>query len=431
MKAIAPLLAAMMLAMLVGGCASDAASHAMQSNDGNWYPAPGYTFANSIPNDYSVRWEPGKTYKYLGNIRWPHVLAANNEGTWNPAPGYSWVHPDVENDLAVQWTPGIAYQYLGEKWPSIIAGDTEGAFCPAPGYMWTHPDAYWHSITDDLNISWKSGIPYYDRGNNQWPHVISSTTEGIWYPEPGYRWAHLDANGNPTSDDLAVRWFPGSDYLCFGSVKWPKVIAADTEESWYPAPGYVFAHLDDNGHLDPNDMSVRWMPGIESNGWYSKGNYKWPNLIASDTEGSWYPSPGYTWAHPGSDGSPPIDDCAVVWKPGSFCWDRARLLWPYVLASDNEGQWSPLAGFAWAHPHDAEQPPDDDLQVVALSPGQAAPSLRKLSDVLVSEVYASRSTLEQHWQDYLKEIQDHNDYPNWSGPPYDLYQQHQQKQTTQ
>jgi hypothetical protein len=29
--------------------------------------------------------------------------------------------------------------------------------------------------------------------------------------------------------------------------------------------------------------------------------------------------------------------------------------------------------------------------------------------------------LEARWANYLKEIQDHDDYANWSGKPYDLY----------
>ena len=33
----------------------------------------------------------------------------------------------------------------------------------------------------------------------------------------------------------------------------------------------------------------------------------------------------------------------------------------------------------------------------------------------------ARAAMEKRWVAYLKQIQADGDFPNWSGPPYDLY----------
>ena len=69
------------------------------------------------------------------SVQWPHVQVGG-DNLWYPAPGYVWTYLDqkgkVSNgDYSVSWKPGIRYQYLGQvKWPHVIASDQEGRWLP-------------------------------------------------------------------------------------------------------------------------------------------------------------------------------------------------------------------------------------------------------------------------------------------------------------
>jgi hypothetical protein len=90
------------------------------------------------------------------------------------------------------------------------------------------------------------------------------------------------------------------------SEKWPHLHAAG-DGTWYPAPGYTWTHRDSNGKPIPGKMEVQWTPGVK---YYYLGSIKWPHIIASNTEGRYVPEEGYTWLHPGVPG-----DLAVQVKP--------------------------------------------------------------------------------------------------------------------
>jgi hypothetical protein len=53
----------------------------------------------------------------------PHVVAAESEGDWTPAPGYTWVDVDSP-DLLVVWKPGKAHS----AHPNVVAADKEGTW---------------------------------------------------------------------------------------------------------------------------------------------------------------------------------------------------------------------------------------------------------------------------------------------------------------
>lgn len=60
-----------------------------------------------------------------------------------------------------------------------------------------------------------------------------------------------------------------------------KVVSAEEEGTWRPAPGYKWA-------TDPPDISqVEWTPGLK---------HPEKNLVAGEKDGEWVPAPGYTWS---------------------------------------------------------------------------------------------------------------------------------------
>jgi hypothetical protein len=199
-------------------------------------------------------WGCASTPPGTRNADCPHVIAAKTGG-WKPEPGYSWVYPDRKSTLLVRWEPGKAYWYLGTiQWLHVIASTTEGSWQPEPGYVWANLDQGGNPISGNLAVRWQAGLPYAYLGNIQWPHVIASATEGSWQPEPGYVWANLDQGGNPISGNFAVRWGPGEGYWYLGTKQWPHVVASSTEGLWLPESDYTWAHLDDKGH--PTDFAV-------------------------------------------------------------------------------------------------------------------------------------------------------------------------------
>jgi hypothetical protein len=79
-----------------GGSTGTTPPHVVIGANGRFQPAPGYTWETEAPNDYRVRWDPGREHSGA-----PHVLAGTREGTWVPAPGYGWVS-DQPGDLRAE-----------------------------------------------------------------------------------------------------------------------------------------------------------------------------------------------------------------------------------------------------------------------------------------------------------------------------------------
>ena len=175
--------------------------HLIRASNGNWQPDAGYVWVDpGSQSNLSVRWEPGRSYWSLGEIKWPHVVAAPKEGDWQTAAGYTWVSPDDAADLRVRWDPGRSYWYLGQnKWPHVVAAPMEGEWQPAPGYTWIDPDA-----KANMAVRWAPGKEYWRLGSVEWPNVVASSTEGSWLPASGYEWAYLDNAGRPVPGNLAV-----------------------------------------------------------------------------------------------------------------------------------------------------------------------------------------------------------------------------------
>ena len=179
---------------------------------------------------------------------------------------------------------------------------------------------------------------------------------------------------------------------------WPHVITETGD--WKPEPGYSWVYPDSQSNL-----SVRWQPG---KAYWHLGSVKWPHVIALTTEGSWGPEPGYSWVYPDSQ-----SNLSVHWEQGKAYLYLGSVKWPHVVASSTEGSWCPESGYEWAHLDSAGHPIPGDYAVVSTSERRAARD--------------QRNTMNDRWAKYLKEIQTDNAYPNWSGPPYDLYLKKQQK----
>jgi hypothetical protein len=142
-------------------------------------------------------------------------------------------------------------------------------------------------------------------------------------PAPGYKWAHVDQNGKAL--DFVVQWEPGQH-----PADWPHVHAADAEGEWDTDGGYTWAHLDKDGH--PTDAVVR-------------------------------PAPGYKWAHVDQNGE--ALDSVVQWEPGQHPGD-----WAHVHAADAEGEWDADEGYTWAHLDKDGHPTDAAVRL--LSPSEVA-----------------------------------------------------------
>jgi hypothetical protein len=151
------------------------------------------------------------------------------------------------------------------------------------------------------------------------------------------------------------------------------------------------------------DVCTCWMPAAECR----VGSMKPPHVFGPNAEGMWFPEPGYTWANPGPDGKPVGDDWSVCWRSGIGYWHLGKQRWPHVVSSSVEGYWCPEPGFKFANLDSSGNPIRGSLAVVSID------GRRQLSP--------KDKELESHWVEYLKGIQEKQDYPNWSGPPYDLY----------
>lgn len=88
-------------------------------------------FASKSTSPTATTW-----YEGMPSSDYANVVASDVEGNWLPAPGYSWVYPDDPNDFSVVWTPGMEHR----DFPNIVASDTVDNWLPAPGYRWVDPD---------------------------------------------------------------------------------------------------------------------------------------------------------------------------------------------------------------------------------------------------------------------------------------------------
>ena len=131
--------------------------------------------------------------------------------------------------------------------------------------------------------------------------------------------------------NLSVVWTPGMAHPSHKHIH-----AADTEGSWYPDPG--FAWVDSKLNMD-----VVWTKGIP--------HPTIKHICAGETEGTWNPEPGYNWLRP--DENTNLD---VVWTPG-----MGHPQFKHVFAYKDEGQWIPEPGFQFVNP-------TKDLGVVASPP---------------------------------------------------------------
>lgn len=78
---------------------------------------------------------------------------------------------------------------------------------------------------------------------------------------------------------------------------------------------------------------------------------KYPNVIASKTEGKWVAAPGYKFLRPGTS------DLRVIWEPG-----QPHPIYPNVIASKKEKIWNPAHGYKFVT--------DDDNSDLRVQPKQ-------------------------------------------------------------
>jgi hypothetical protein len=239
--------------------------------------------------------------------------------------------------------------------------------------------------------------------NSNWPNVITSA-DGNWTPAPGYNWVYPNNQNN-----LAVRWEPARAYR-HPTRSNPNVIASNDEGQWIPAPGFTWAETDSAGRPFPGKFAVRWKPGTT----YFHPTNPNPNVIAANSEGNWYPAPGYKWSNTDSNGNPVPGSLAVHWVPGSGFWYLGAIKWPNLVAGTTEGEWYPESGYEWARLDSNGRPRPGDLAVVSSAERAAIQQRESIGQ-------RRKDAMNEHWEKYLKEIQAQNAYPNWSGPPYDLF----------
>lgn len=75
--------------------------------------------------------------------------------------------------------------------------------------------------------------------------------------------------------------------------------------------------------------TASWVPGA--------AHPQRPNVEASEKEGVWAPSPGYTW-----QADPPNGDFSVRWSPGAI-----HPLYPKLVAQEKEKDWNAVKGYAF------------------------------------------------------------------------------------
>ncbi|QQO57517.1 MAG: hypothetical protein N838_33360 [Thiohalocapsa sp. PB-PSB1] len=85
----------------------------------------------------------------------------------------------------------------------------------------------------------------------------------------------------------AMQWKPGTPHRTI-----PHVVAAEAENSWRPAPGYLWDAATEQaisltGKL-PDNPRTEWTEGLRYPGY--------PNLVSSSLEGYWRPANGFGWA---------------------------------------------------------------------------------------------------------------------------------------
>lgn len=180
------------------------------------HPTP-YYYSTATPSPSPVAGQPGEAHPTA-----PHVVRDSDGISWKPAPGYDWRYGDLKDNHEVVWKADL-------RWPEkhVYAAEKEGLWYPDPGYKFLKPGV------DIEPIAWSPGMP-----NPGWPHVIASDTEGIWEPKPGYKFVNPEV-------DLSVTWSPGTPWP--GS---PHVFASDTEGVLQLETGYRWLDPGDKNNLD-------------------------------------------------------------------------------------------------------------------------------------------------------------------------------------
>ncbi len=107
---------------------------------------------------------------------------------------------------------------------------------------------------------------------------------------------------------------------------YPNVVATETPGSWRCRAGYTWMSDYKNG-----DLRTRWDLG---------GHHPdFPNVIASANEREWHAAPGYAFVDTSNN-----NDLSVRWVVGARDPDR-----PYIVASERVGRWSPADGYRFTN----------------------------------------------------------------------------------
>lgn len=137
---------------------------------------------------------------------------------------------------------------------------------------------------------------------------------------------------------------------------WDKVFA---EPKILAAPDELYQVTEDRDNFDIDGVSNTSNPG--------EAHPDYPNVIASETGEGWTPLAGYTWTYPDD-----ANNLEVVWSPGKSHPDD-----PQVLASADEGNWTPAPGYDWVYPDDP-----NNLEV-SWTPGATNPNY---ANIVASEI---------------------------------------------
>ena len=252
-------------------------------------------------------------------------LIQTADGKWHPALGYTWVAPDDSKNLEVKVRPDLWLDHY----------DSEGrpTFVPRIGYTWVDPQQLttrvWAGLrltgVDAAGNSWFVPAPgYVWDGDPQKTNlrikvrpdlrVAATGLDGIgvsFWAAPGYVWAG-DPNTLVTKvrPDLRIHHF-----------------LADGSASFIPGPAYMWVG-------EPNNLVTRLKPHIElvetdANGepvFKAAFGYRWVNPDDSDNfdvemrpgivdNGHGFSlAPGYAWLYPEDQ-----SDLSVIPAPG-FVW---------------------------------------------------------------------------------------------------------------
>jgi hypothetical protein len=165
------------------GGLSPSATKFLTLDKGEWTVKSLSPSGKLLPNEELSRLL-GTASKPLPSEPPPHVIRSCFLHGWYPEMGYTWLDGTTgirfatSLDLKVQWKPDLTSPWSAH----IHTSTTEGVWEPDPGYNWDTPVTGWLGT-----VKWTPGLrhPYH-------PNVIASPGEGQWRPAAGFRWATDD-----------------------------------------------------------------------------------------------------------------------------------------------------------------------------------------------------------------------------------------------